>query len=460
MQYLPLLIFAVLCIVGLFRPAWAMVLLLVMFALKVAMQAGIDIFRAQPALTNFMVAGVVFVAAMSACLRTPRPLLGYATPWLLMVVSILLWSIMSLLWTPAVATGPNVGSNIIVEGFPYFILSVLLGPLLVSSIQDWRGVTNLMLVIGSCVALSIVVSPEFTIQQGRIGFKLEGAQRTSPLAIAQMGGMLAIFGALSAGGRATGLQTAMRFGAFLCGALITLMSGTRGQAIFALGTIAVFLPASRRLRNVGSYFSLILVAGVISIGAYLTFMYALGQADTDRWSAGAITRAAEGRQWSALMMLNEFIASPASWIQGMGYNAFSAMGGVGELGYVHNLYVEVLSELGIPAFLLLVMVFVRAGMAAKTLYASARHHSTARSAVSILMAMIVYQALIATKEGNLWSAWNLFAFMLILIRLEMRARELGDPLLEQSEDLGEEAFEEEDAELAAESEPTAAGQPA
>ena len=43
-----------------------------------------------------------------------------------------------------------------------------------------------------------------------------------------------------------------------------------------------------------------------------------------------------------------------------------------------------------------------------------------RSAISILLAMVVYQSLLATKEANLWSAWLLFSFMCIIARLEAR----------------------------------------
>lgn len=458
MQYLPLVLFSVLCVVSLFRPTWAMVLLLVMFALKVALQAGVDVFRSESPLMNYFVAGVVLFSAVIACLRTPRPLFGHATIWLGLIVAILCWSVLSLLWSPAEASGPNRGSNIIVEGFPYFIIFVLLGPLLVSKLEDWRAVTMLMLIIGSLVAMCIVVSPEFSIRQGRIGMVLEGVQRSSPLAIAQMGGMLAIFGALSAGGRVTGLQTTIRLGAFLLGALLTLFSGTRGQAIFALITIVLFLPVSRQLKNLGSYISLVLVGGIVVVGAYFTFMYVLGQADTDRWGGDALSRAAAVRQWSAFELLGVFLESPGSWLQGLGHNAFSAIGGAGELGYVHNVYVEVLCELGIPAFVMLVLVMIRAGRSAKALFQRHREDASMRSAVAILMAMVVFQGLIGTKEGNLWSAWNFFTFMLLLIRIDMRELELGEAAMELDED---EEFGQDQEHIADESrEPQAAAQPA
>jgi O-antigen ligase len=117
---------------------------------------------------------------------------------------------------------------------------------------------------------------------------------------------------------------------------------------------------------------------------------------------------------------------------------------VGEQGYVHNLYVEVLCELGLPMFVLLVLLFWRTGSASLALFRRYGDRPAERSAVSILLAMCVYQALLAAKEGNLWSSWNLFTFMLLITRIETRARVLGEDQPDVAEDeMTEEAHEEE-----------------
>lgn len=437
MHYFALVLFAVLCIVGIGQPAWAMVLLLVMFPLEVSLQASIGLFRSQGALANVLVAAVVGLSVLLTTVRQPRPFLGHAGMPLLLLLIVLGWSFLSLLWSPAEPRAANEGINIIIEGLPYFVVFILLGPLLVGSIQDWRRMTNLMLIVGSLVAVSIVLGPEFTIKQGRIGVGLEGVQRTSPLALGQLGGMLAIFAALSAGGRVTGLQTTIRWSAFIIGALLALFSGTRGQAIFAIASIALFLPVSRRLRNLGGYFSLVATAAVVGLGAFITFNYVLGQADTDRWRPGALLDAVAVRQWSVLELLRAFLESPMAWMVGLGYNAFSTLSGAGDLGYVHNIFAEVLCELGLPIFVVFMLFFVQTARHAMSLFQRYREHAAERSAVAILMAMILYQALIMTKEGNLWSAWTLFLFMLITSRVEMRVAELGDATLERESDAEE-----------------------
>lgn len=451
MQYLALLVFALLCVLGTFRPAWTLVLLYVMFALEVSLQSGIAVFRSMPALANIIVGGVTLLATFVTVPRMRRPMNGYFTATYLCLVAILIWSIVSLIWSPAEPLALNMGSNIIREGWPYFVVYVVLAPLLIDSIEDWRRSCTLMLVAGTLVVVSIIASPEFSIKGGRIGTVIEGADRTSPLAIAQMGGMLAIFGALSAGGRVSGLQTAIRVTAFVCGALLALFSGTRGQAVFAIGIVAIFLPMSRQLRSIGSYISTVIVATILGAVALVAFNIVMGQTDTDRWQSGAVADATNIRMYNAVELLRAFAASPVAWVIGLGFNAFSAVTSEAVQGYSHNFYVDVLCEEGIPAFTLLVIAFVKTIKASRALFRRYARIPEERSAVAILVAMFAYQALIAAKEGNLWSTWNLFMFMIFINRIEMRAREedeehgIAEPSEEELADEQALASEESDA---------------
>lgn len=423
MQYLALIVFTLLCVLGTFRPAWTLVLLYVMFALEVSMQSSIAIFRSMPALANIIVGGVTLVATLVIVPRMYRPIYGYFTSTYLCTVAILVWSIISLIWSPAQPLAPNMGSNIILEGYPYFVVYIVLAPLLINSIDEWRSSCTVMLIAGSLVVVSIIASPDFSIKGGRIGTVIQGADRTSPLAIAQMGGMLAIFGALSVGGRVRGLQTAIRVAAFVCGALLALLSGTRGQAVFAIGILAVFLPMSRQLRNIRSYIVTVLVAAILGLIALVSFNTVMGQTDTDRWQSGAIADATNVRMYNVFELLSAFAVAPVAWVIGLGFNAFSAVTSESIQGYSHNFYVDVLCEEGIPAFALLVVAFVKTITSARALFRRHSHDPENRSAVAILVAMFAYNALIAAKEGNLWSTWNLFMFMIFINRIETRACE-------------------------------------
>lgn len=420
MIYLSAVLFALLAIAGLASTPATLVLVFSMFTLTVGLQGSFALFRSNPIIVNVVVAALTGFGAITSPIRQREPMLGYATKTWMCLVAILFWSMISLIWTPALPIAPNQGSNIIVNALPYFLLYMFLLPLLIDRFESWQATVSLLLVCGIVISLSIVTSPEFTFKSGRIGITLEGGVRTSPLSIAQFGGMLAIFGALSAGGRASSLQTVMRIAAFIAGTLLTVYSGTRGQAFFALVVIALFLPVSRRLRNLRSYFSTVFVGALLGAIILFAFSYVSEQSDTDRWKTSAVEEATGVRIINALDLLGAFAASPKAWFIGLGFNAFSAVTGLIEQGYSHNLYVDVLCEEGIPCFVLLIIAYRSMWRSWVSLFLRYADRPLERSAISILLAMVVYQSLLAMKEANLWSAWLLFSFMCIIARLEAR----------------------------------------
>lgn len=432
MSYLPVVLFVALALAGILRTPATLVLVLSMFTLTVSLQASFSLFRSNPIIVNVVVAALTGFGAVTSPIRQRDPMRGYATTTWVCLVAILAWSAISLIWTPAVAVAPNQGSNIITNALPYLLLYMFLLPLLIDRFESWQATVTLLLVSGILVALSIVLSPEFTFRSGRIGITLESGARTSPLSIAQFGSMLAIFGALSAGGRASAAKNALRFTAFIAGTFLTVYSGTRGQAFFALVVIAGFLPVSRKLRNLRSYLSTVATGAVLGAVIILAFSYVSVQSDTDRWQASAVADATGVRIVNVLDLLGAFVRSPLSWFIGLGFNAFSAVTGLIEQGYSHNLFADVLCEEGIPCFLLLLVAYRSMWRAWKSLFRRYADRPLERSAIAILLAMVVYQSLIAAKEANLWSAWLLFSFMCIISRLEIRTRD--DAIAEQPVD--------------------------
>ena len=107
---------------------------------------------------------------------------------------------------------------------------------------------------------------------------------------------------------------------------------------------------------------------------------------------------------------------------GLGHNAFSAVTATDQ-GYSHNMFVDVLCELGVPMFLLLITALWKSLNASRALFQRFKNSPSDRAALAILFMMIPFLALIANKEGNLWSSWVLFMFMIIVTRLEIRTRD-------------------------------------
>lgn len=427
MQYLSVIIFMVLCLMTCVRPGWGFALLLLFFALEVAVQASVDIFRSNPALANFLVAGVTFVALLRQTAVQDRPFVGYFNTNMKLVCVLYGWSIVAVAWSPALALTSQQGYNLILEGLPYFVLVILAMPMLIGTITDWESSLNIALIAGSAVVISVLINPEFTVKAGRIGITLSGTVRTSPLAIGQMGGTLAIVGALYVPRLASNkLTLILRVGAFVLGSLLALYSGSRGQVLFAGIVIAMCLPLSRKIRDARTFVGILLLFGVLVVIAYLAFNFVVGNVDANRWESKYVDGATDIRSANITSLLVAFATTPSAWLIGLGFNAFSSVCSELNQPYSHSTFIDIFAELGLPAFIVLIAILKRTYSAGKALMSLYGDSPSERSAIATLLALIVYQVFLANKEGHLWASVNLFMFMIVIDRLECRCRELGE----------------------------------
>jgi hypothetical protein len=427
MQYLSIITFVFLCLMACVRPGWGFALLLLFFALEVAVQASADIFRSNPSLANFLVAGVTFVALLREAVVQDRPFVGYFNTTMKLVWVLYGWSIITVAWSPASANASKEGYNLILEGWPYFVLVILAMPILISSMSDWERALNITLVAGSVVVVSVLTNPEFTVKAGRIGITLAGAVRTSPLAIGQMGGTLAIVGALYVPRLSSNKMTLiLRVGAFVLGSLLALYSGSRGQVLFAGIVIAMCLPLSRKIRDARTFVGAFLLFGVLVVIAYVVFSFVIGGVDANRWESKYVDGATDIRSANITSLLVAFATTPSAWLIGLGFNAFSSVCSELNQPYSHSTFVDVLAELGLPAFIVLIAILAKSYRVGQALMIRYGNSPTERSAMATLLAMVVYQVLLANKEGNLWASVNLFMFMIVADRLEVRSRVLGE----------------------------------
>lgn len=435
MQYISLATFMVLGLMACLRPGWGFALLVLFFALEVTLQASSEIFRSSPTLANLFLGGIILVALLREIATQSRPFVGYFnTTWKLVCV-LYGWSIVTVLWTPALAYETQQGSNLITDAWPYFLLIVFAMPMLIGSIEDWERSLNIVLVAGIVIVVSVLVNPEFSVKSGRIGISLGGKVRTSPLAIGQMGGTLAIVGALYVPRFASSRASlALRFGAFVMGSLLALYSGSRGQVLFAGLVIAAFLPLSRKIRDTRSLMGVFVLFGALCIFAYVAFNSVVGSSDISRWDSKYVDGATDIRLANIVDLLIVFATTPSAWLIGLGFNAFSSVcSGLGQ-AYSHCTFVDVLAELGLPAFAVLIVMLQRTYRGGKVLMIRYGNSPPERSAIATLLAMVVYQVLLANKEGNLWASVNLFMFMIVVDRLEVRTRVQGDVAISSDAD--------------------------
>ena len=96
----------------------------------------------------------------------------------------------------------------------------------------------------------------------------------------------------------------------------------------------------------------------------------------------------------------------------------SATGGKEE--YAHNVAVEILCELGLPAFILFVSILLVSVKNAIWLFRRFSQDPAERAILSVLYALFFYQLSLSLKQGNLWNSVALFCLASIIARLHFR----------------------------------------
>jgi hypothetical protein len=416
-------IFGIAACLALARPAWAFALIITMYAFEQLLQSSGGIFLAIPSLTNVTVAGCAGVAAVGCFLRTPRPFAGYLTPALVGSVAILTWSALSLLWTPSFTSA----SDYVRGGLPYAFLFLFVAPLLVPDLEAFGRAMRATLLLGCGVAATLLLNPEFRSSSGRLVIKLSATVVSNPLATGELGGALIMIAALTRSARLSPVMRVAQVAGFVLGAALALMSGSRGQAAFALLIAIGCIPLARKVRSLGSFVATMGGILVVAIGAVSLAPLVLDRFGADRWSSEMVGEGLFGRLEGWLELVGQMLSRPQAWVLGLGYNAFSSYSSAGaDMGYSHNVFVDILAELGIPMFAVAITVLWAARSGGLQLFRRWSEDPERRGDVAMLIAFTAYYILIACKQGHLWSSGTLLMFLCLVVRLARREEALDE----------------------------------
>jgi hypothetical protein len=415
-QILTISLFGAMCLAGLFSSSWALALAVLMFAFEQSLQASSDIFRANLWLTNVAIALVVGASAFRVVSTQRLPFFAYATPIWIGTCVIYMWSAATLIWTPSAEKA----WEIISWGIPYFLVFVVATPILLRGIDSVGAYSRALLYGGTLIVLLLVINPEFTNMGGRFGFQIEGKVRSSPLAIGELGGTLIIVASLLRQGPNQALLNIARAAAFIMGAMLALQSGSRGQLLFAVVVALTFYPISKKLKSLPAFVGTVLGLAVIIPAVYFVAQAVLLSEGTARWDAAKIDEGVQIRFANSLDLLGAFVTNPAAWLFGLGANAFSSISATtaGE-GYVHNICVETVSELGLPMFVVFAVLVASTAQTSFRLFKRFADHPMERASLSVLLALAAYQFLLVNKQGNLWSNYMVFVYMIFIAKLNV-----------------------------------------
>jgi hypothetical protein len=425
MQFVYLSIFGLFCLFASSRPHWAIALIVFVFPIEQLMQSLCEVLRSTTLglqAINFAVAGTALLAALRSSLRAASPLKGYFNAGYGCVAGLLLWSLVTLAWTPA-----DRALEFINGEWPYTIVFVVLGTILVGSIDDLSRAFGAILVVGTVACAAILANPEFTSLYGRLAVVIGANTRSNSLALGDLGGTTVIVAALLRRGPGR-LLLPWRAAGLLLGTAVAVYSGARGQMIGAAGLAVLFFPLAAPVRNVAGFFLTVAGLGAVALLALLLAGTILTGFAAQRFSLESIlygASSADTRVNNVLLLYSAWASSPFAWVAGLGILAYNSIDANALNPYSHVVFADALFELGIPgAFFMAAYVYTTVG-SLRRLFATQSDDPVARAAIATLVAMSTYLMLLANKQGFIWNLHALFMFTLIGQRLAARIDEPG-----------------------------------
>ena len=397
------------------RPAVALGAFMCTYGLEQWAQSKSGFFYENMALTNYVTTAVLIWALLVRQVKgiEARPAVP---PVLVAVVALFAWSLVTAGWSIA----PGRGLGIWKDKAPYLLATVGLMPLVVAGFRDLRAGILMTATLGTLLLLMLLLDTNW---QGRQVVLNQGSaigsiksDKGNPLAIASLAGWISII-ALLANFRGIGrLWVWARYPVVVLGLIVAIKSGSRGQLFALVAAGLLFLPMSRRIKNIPGFVGTAATAVVMLMAATFVFDAMVGEG-SQRWNLAAMQSTWTGSRLgtAGILLAAWYDAGPAHWLVGLGTSASFDPQLLD--GYPHLVMFEVLGELGLIGFVLLWAVTILAFKATRDLYRHARHDDEARGLVAIAGALFLFEVILSFKQGSMLGSPFAFGFAVLLGRL-------------------------------------------
>lgn len=389
----------------LWRPPVAVAGMLCLYGLDQWLQSRQGLFLRISYLTNIGMASVVALGLVVAGLRQRLQLADYPRVGYL-VLALLGFALLSFLWTPDRAAFME---RWILAG-PYLLTIVLMMPLLVRDWQDVQTAFYATLILGTLTLSLLAFNAEWTYR----GLAIGRDQMGNPLAVASLGGYVALIALLMNFSGVARVWQITRWGVFLLGLYISMRSGSRGQTIALVFAAFAFLPLSRRFTSFKGLAATLV--GVVCIGVIVAWAQSIW-ATTGRWDFERMSLDyGGGRLGKISFLLGEWLsAGPLAWVIGLGNSASFDEELLGF--YPHLVLGEVLAEQGLIGFGLFVAILFLAFRAVLRGARAGRDVPVMRGIFAVLGALLLFDFILSFKQGSMIGTPYLFAFCIMLGRI-------------------------------------------
>jgi hypothetical protein len=218
------------------------------------------------------------------------------------------------------------------------------------------------------------------------------------------------------------LWLAVRVVGVFAGLGLALLSGSRGQVMFAATVVVLYYPLSRHITDYRRFLTTVLGFAVLAGASLLAISYFISDKNEDRWSVESLAYGGEGRWENVVDLISAWLREPTVYLTGFGYYSFEVLPNRSGDGYSHVMLADALGELGLIGFTLYLLVFVLAARSIIGLFALHRQYPQDRGSIAVLAALITYHFLLQNKQGTLFGVDAGWVYALILARLHFRER--------------------------------------
>lgn len=396
---------AVLCGGALLRAPIALAAVFCMFGLDQLAQVAHPWLLVHLSFTNYVIGAAVVVAILRK-----RVSLAEVPPQTWLVVALYVYALLSLAWTPM----PEIAWQQWRANGPYVVTVALIAPLLMTRMNELQLALRWTVIVGSVLVAIILLFGEWG-PRGLVTNGAGGAEETNPLALASLGGVVAASALFVGFGRRGALEWLLRFAVATLCLLLIIRSGSRGQLLAIVVSLAVMLPVRFRLGSARGFIPALLACAVVVAALELGLSLYIAQDDLneERWGA---TRSAEdvyGRLQMVGALLSHWSRSAGALFFGLGNSAALDPRIVGM--YPHNMPLEILGEEGFIGFALLLALLYTV-FAAFIRARKATVDADEKGMLAAVGSAFVFSFLLSFKQGSLLGNYSVFMTALLLTR--------------------------------------------
>ena len=290
---------------------------------------------------------------------------------------------------------------------PYIFVCLADLPGTFSKLKDYGRAINLTQIVGILLLLLLAFIPQWTNR----AIYIAGSSQSIglPLALGELSGYILIISGIK-------LSKEKKSWVFfilatICALTINIKSGSRGPFVFSIIIVLLFLPVIWKSNL------FVKVIGGLAIGLFFSYfamsIFEQSGVYTERWEYEHIKEDASGRLDMAILLLKAMIASPSSFLIGLGNSSSFSSEIIGI--YPHIVPLEVLGEEGIIGFLIWLFIFIKLPKYFFDYVKNKDYYNADNRTYPILIGMCLFSFALSLKQGSLLSNYMPFMFAIMIL---------------------------------------------